>query len=242
MTKPTSRLYKNIAARNALGGGAAPLQGALFTLLFLALLAIPAWAQSLSRGLEEAADVLAQGDAAAAVEAYRELQVAHPDAPEVIFGLGCAQYAQAQAKRDAADAEAAAAAFEEAQATFERVTNADDQQVARHAAFNRANCLAQRAKMIPAEQNYEAAVGALRRAADAYQAVLDDYPGYDAAQQNLDHVRYLLKQLLRNPPDKQEQQVTVFTYADTELPNATAEIRDDTTVELKRAPSQGGQP
>ncbi len=71
--------------------------------------------------------------------------------------------------------------------------------------------------------------------------MLSEYPEDARAAQNLDHVRYELKKLLQNQPEKQEQEddqqqdqeglQSVFEYAETDIEGAAANAESD-TVEL----------
>ncbi len=222
--------------------------------LFLALtLAAGAAAESFSGGLSGAAALLRDGDAAAALRAYRELEVEHPDSTPVLFGIGCAQYAAAEAQAADNPGEAARPVFEEARNTFERIPAADTT-VRAHAAYNAANCLvwAARTYAVPAE--YEAKVAMLRRAVAAYEEVVRNQPDHARALQNLDHARFELKKLLQHPPEKQDQPqnpppqeppkaISLFRRAVTEIPGAQANILPDKhIVELVPPESEGKRP
>lgn len=221
--------------------------------LFLALtLAAGAAAESFSGGLAKAAALLRNGDAAAALAAYRELEVEHPDSTPVLFGIGCAQYAAAEAQAASDAPEAARSAFEEARTTFERIAVADPI-VRAHAAYNAANCLVWAARTYAAPAEYEAKVAALRRAVAAYEEVVRNQPDHARALQNLDHARFELKKLLQHPPESDQPQnpppreppkaISLFLRAFTEIPGAQANIHPDKDiVELVRPESKGSQP
>lgn len=214
-----------------------------------------AHAASLRNRLEEAQKLLQENNPGKALDIYREIQVEHPDSEQAIFGAGCAQYQQGAAKMGAQAGDEAVTAFTDARASFERLLQSKDDRVRANAAFNRANCIAQSAKISASNpQNFEQGVNALREAAGAYEAVLKDFPHLEAARQNLDHVRYLLKKMLQNPPEKQDQKkddkkppedqqpkmFSIFTDATTDIAGAKATINED-TVELVQ-PAQGAQP
>lgn len=218
-----------------------------------ALIAASAWAKAPERALRAAEDLARQGDLAGAVEAYRGLQVDHPDDARVLFGLGAAHYRHAESLGDGAAPDQRAALYLEAQSVFERLLGAGDLRLRADAAFNRGNCFARRAGLIPDAQRKEKAQ-ALRQAAAAYEEVLREHPGHAGAAQNLDHVRYRLRTLLQQdepppqdqqpegtPPPPQPQQVfRYFRQAHTEIPGARAVVGEDSEVVELRRPGVGG--
>ncbi len=227
------------------------LHRALATLLLLACTSF-AGAASLQSSVRQAEELVTKGDWEGALEAYRALQVEHPNEDLVLFGLGCAQYRKAEAMPEGADPTVRGALYSEAQATFERLSASRNAHLAADAAFNRANSLAQKAALLP-EQDFKPKVAALQQAISAYEAVLASHPEHAAAQSNLDHVRYTLRLLQQNKPQEQEkkddkgdeknedqekqppQQIIFFTEAQTEIPGAQAVVSPDSdTVELVR--------
>ena len=186
---------------------------------------------SLSGSLQEADQLLGAGDVSAALEAYRNIQVDFPEAEEAQFGIGCAQYIQGTGQLTA---EESAASFAAAEEVFSRLSIARNEIIREHAAYNRANTVAQTAKMIPAEQQYKEAVAAFHGAVSAYEGVLREYPEHRGAGQNLDHVRFLLKELLQNPPEPEDEdkpeQVSSFGVAHTDIEDMTPTTNGDGTV------------
>lgn len=228
----------------------------LFAWSLCVCVASGAFAESQAARLSRAHGLLQQNDAAAALELLRELQVESPGDERVLYALGCAQYKMAEAQGGAAGAPAgAAASFKEAQASFDALSRAKDPNIARQAAFDRANCLAQAAKQAMANpQQAAAAADSLRGAVSAYEDFLRHYPDDKGAQQNLDHVRFLLKKMLRENKDqnkdqkqdkpkdqKQQEAVLSVRNAQTEIPGATAVVGEDSTVKLV-APGNAGAP
>lgn len=221
--------------------------------VLLALLIVGAAAQaaaaSLHAGLQHAESLASKGDWDGALDAYHALQVEHPNEDVVLFGLGCAQYRKAEGMPEGADPTDRGALYTEAQSTFERLTTSSNAQVAADAAFNRANCVAQKAAMIP-DQQAKPKTQALRQAIAAYEAVLASYPEHAGARKNLDHVRYSLRLLQQNmqeqknednkneqsddkQPPEPPQQIALFTEAQTEIPGAKAVVSEDSdTVQL----------
>lgn len=230
-----------------------------FLLLLVALLPGIALAESSAARLAKAHAELNGGSPATALELLRELQVEQPNDERVRYALGCAQYklAEAQANTEAAPGPAPAvpsASFDEAQKTFDGLIHADDRTIARAAAFNRANCLAQSAKALLANPAKASdAQNGLRSAIVAYEDLVRRYPDDASAQQNLDHVRYLLKKLQAEKKDeekkddqqqKDEQQKAMLNVrnAATEIPGARAVVGEDSTVKLVQPGSTGGTP
>ena len=166
----------------------------------------------------------------------------------MLYALGCAQYKLAESAGGGADA------YKDAREAFDALANAKDPMIARNAAFNRANCLAQAAKAAASDpKGQQAALGQLRSAASAYEDFLRQYPGDTGAQQNLDHVRFVMKKMQRasKQDDKQDQKQDdkkppqeppaslAVRNAQTEIPGAKAEVGDDNMVKLVK-PVQGG--
>jgi tetratricopeptide (TPR) repeat protein len=209
------------------------------------------------RALRAAEEAARAGNHDAAVEQYRALQVDYPDDPRVLFGLGCAHYRKAESLPEGVDPAQRAGIYQEAQAVFDRLLGAADPAVRADAGFNRGNCVAQRAALVP-DTSFKEKVQALRQAVAAYEAVLREHPDHAQTRQNLDHVRYRLRSLLQNPPDgedaeqqpqeeppppQQQQVFRFFQQAYTELPGARAVVGEDSdTVELRRQDAAGGTP
>lgn len=222
------------------------------------LLSGVAGAQSSASRLAKAHAALKGGAPAEALELLRELQVEEPNDERIRYALGCAQYKLAEAQASVQDAAGGAAApavsFADAQQTFEALSSATDPVIARAAAFNRANCIAQAAKaqLANPEVKQEALAG-LRSAVGAYEDLLRRYPGDSGAQQNLDHTRLLLKKLLaeedeqskeeeKKKPEEQPKATLSVRNAATEIPGARAMIGEDNTVQLVEPGTTGGQP
>ena len=211
----------------------------------LAVLSSGAFAASRATRLESAHAKLREGDAAAAVALLRELQVEDPADERVLYALACAQYRLAEGGAAGGDP---AAAFREAKSSFDALTRAKDPVIKRQASFDRANCLTQAAKLVAASaKNPKEAILPLRDASAAYDSHLIAYPDDKGAQQNRDHVRFLLKKLQREQQEQQDEQkqeqedqppqdqptgVLSVSNAATELPGATAVVGEDATVQL----------
>ena len=223
--------------------------------LILILLALAAAAPSLAASfdarLRDAHALANQGGFDEAVAALQELKIDYPDQPAVEYMMGSVHYRKGEGLAQAGDAEGAQAEFEAADKAFTGLSQHADERLAVDAAFGRANALAQQAKLLAGPETFKEGVQALRMAEQAYVELLKRDPGHAGAQQNLDHIRFVLKQLLQNkpeeqqndeqqdeeqPPPPQEKVFSVFKGASTEVPNASAVVDGD-TVRLQR---QGG--
>jgi len=216
--------------------------------------ALPAYGL-LRGGLQEAEELLAQGDYAAAMARYRELQIDFPDEPEVQLGIGCAEFANAESAANAGEVGPASEKYLDARSAFERVLESAEGKVWQAAAYNRANSMARMALLLPEEEQWQPKVSALEEAIEAYEQLQRDFPEHAGIAQNLDHSRLALMELLQNPPPDEEPPpetseqdspppppavIQVFTHADTEIPRARARIVEgQPTVELI-APEQAG--
>lgn len=213
-------------------------------LVLLLLLTLPAFAEAPRAALLEAQALLKQGDPAAALEAYRALQVEHPEAEQVIFGIGYAQRAQAKAAVEAKNKVQAAELLAASAATYERLQTAGTPPLRASAGFNRGNALLQQGKLLDTPEEYPQSVQALREAVAAFEAVLAQAPEHTQAHQNLNHARYVLQQRLQQPPENPDQEkqdpqdpnnepqaVSVINEASTEIPGAQARPEEN-RVEL----------
>jgi len=239
------------------------LKHTLLTLLLMGL-AVPAWADAFHTRLEEATGLLQQGLFDDAIKALEEMKVDFPDRPVLDYALGSAQYQRAEGLNAAGKPAEALSAYKDAETRFGGISAQNDPKVGLAAAFGRANAMAQQAKIAASPDKYKEAITALRNTEAAYLDVIKRDPHYPGAQQNLDHIRLMLKKLLQNPPQSQqngEQQqppedqkkqpqpklVSVFRGATTQLPGATA-VADGATVTLKpgaatqQQPPAGGTP
>lgn len=226
-------------------------------LTVIALLAGAAHAESRASRLARAHEKLRESDPAAALEILRELQVEEPGDERVLYALACAQYRIAEAKQAVQrPGEDPAAAYREAQAGFEALTGAKDPAIARQASFDRANCLAQTAKLGAGDpERAKEAIAGLRNAAAAYEAHLLRFPDDKGARQNLDHVRFLLKTLQQKeeeqpkedqqggpPPEQPPAAMLSVRNPATEIPGAKAVVSEDAIVQLVTPSAPGATP
>ena len=165
-----------------------------------------ATAMSLAQGIYKAQEQLEAGEVERALEIFQELRVDYPEAKELRFGIGCAWFLKGEQHIAGGAMEEAAAAFAEARSCFDALLNDENANIAREATFNRANSLTREAMLIDPAMDYDSAVAALRASVEAYEKGLEQYPDHAAMRQNLEHVRYQLKQLLQRAPEQQEEQ------------------------------------
>ncbi len=177
-------------------------------LLAIALAVSCTWAaaESFRTRLEQAHGELRSGDVDGALAAYRDLQTDEPESKLLYYSMGCARYARAMQEAGLEAAEDALASFEEAKVSFEKAVSAANPELRRKARYNLANCTAQIAKESVAALKYDESVGAFKESVRQYEDFLRLYPDHAGARNNLDHMRYLLKKMLQNPPPPPEQQ------------------------------------
>jgi len=162
-------------------------------------------AESFDSRLARAHDTLRNGDPDGALTTYRELQTEDPESEVLYYSMGCAQYKQGaklseeKAPRDAVES------FKTSRESFEKVLNAHDPEIRKDAQYNHANATAQIAINSVSAQQYEESKKAFEDSVKEYEAFLKQYPDHADARQNLDHVRYMLKSMLQNPPPPQQE-------------------------------------
>ncbi len=208
---------------------------------------------SLAQGINTAQEQLEAGEVERALEIFQELRVDYPQAQEPRFGIGCAWFMKGEQHIAGGAPEEAAAAFSEARSVFETLMNDENTKIAREASFNRANTLARAAMLIDPAMDFDSAVAALRASVKAYEKGLEQYPDHADMRQNLEHMRYQLKQLLQQTPEQQEEQeqqppdqqpppvYSLFGRVDTQLPGARA-LHEDNTAILVLPEKRNSQP
>lgn len=156
--------------------------------------------------LEEAHALLDNGDVDGAVALYRDLQTDDPESDVLYYNMGRAHYEGAMQEADLEAHEDALASLEQAKEALEKVLNSPDPEVRRNAAYNHANCVAQVAKLSATAQKHPETVEAFELSVAEYEDFLRQHPDHQGARNNLDHMRYLLKSMLQNPPPPRQQQ------------------------------------
>ncbi|MCL4691741.1 MAG: hypothetical protein KJ060_04430 [Candidatus Hydrogenedentes bacterium] len=175
-------------------------------IVLLCALASASHADSFRERLNAANALLRGGDVQAALDGYRDLRVDDPESPELLYNMGCAKYEEALRNLQDGMEDASTNPFEEARASFEKAQALGAGDLREDAAFNKANCLAQFAKhMSPESVEQDALIDAYQQSITAYEDLLRQYPDHTGARKNLDHMRYLLKKMLQNPPPPPEE-------------------------------------
>ncbi len=173
--------------------------------LFLAA-ACTAAADPPREGVAEANALMRAGQSDAALQAYRGMQVDDPESALLYYNIGCAELETASASTGPEDSAAAIESLNAAKASFDKASMAEDPAIRRDARYNRVNCDSLLAKQLSATDDFEAAKGAFEEAIYGYEDFLDQYPGHEGAEKNLNHMRYLLKKMLQEPPPEQQEE------------------------------------
>ena len=168
-------------------------------------LAWPAWGQSFLERLNEGYEALRLGDTETALAVFHDLETDEPDSPLVNYSIGSGLYAEALADGEGEDLEGATNRLIEARIRFEVLFYSDDAFVRENALYNAANCTALVAKHSVALGKHEDTLEAFEKSVTSYLEVLRRYPDHEGAQRNLEHMRFLLKSMLQNPPPEQQQ-------------------------------------
>ena len=163
-------------------------------------------ADSFRERLNATNELLRKGDVEGALNGYRDLRVDEPESPELQYNMGCAEYQEALRTMEGGAAGPEENPFDEARASFEKALAAGSGPIRPDAAFNRANSLAQYAKHMPSDAEQDALIDAYQQSISAYEDTLRQFPEHAGARKNLDHMRYLLKKMLQNPPPPEDQQ------------------------------------
>jgi Ca-activated chloride channel family protein len=178
------------------------LRAAALVLLFGA--AAAARAETFGDRINHANATLRSGNADGALNAYRELQVERPESDTLYYNIGCAQYQNAEKQADQGTAPGDKDPFDEARASFQKSLVSENPLLRENGEFNAANCVAQTAKLAAKSDDRTKTIQAFKDSIQAYEDFLHGHPGHDGARTNLDHMRYLLKKMLQNPPKEQQ--------------------------------------
>lgn len=212
-------------------------------LLMVALLvAVPAGAGPVEESIARAARLVAAGQPAEALRVCRDARVEHPDAPELLFAIGCMAAATGE-QMASGDPEGATDQLRAAREMFAWAASSDPEAFAAASDYNAATCLLTMDATIDPQTGYDERVANLRAAVAELEACVARYPALERARQNLDHARYRLNTLLQNPPrepeeeeeteDKLPGEIVAVESVTTAIPGATAEVVEGSTVVLR---------
>ncbi len=188
------------------------------------------------------------GRAEAALSALLSERVDYPEDAALLFQIARAQQATATVLSVPGSQGEALRQLDKAHETFARVDEMEPEGLGPAARFNSATVLFQRDGFLTAADRYEDRVQNLQRAVDLLTDLVADEPDFEEAQRNLDYGRYRLSMLRQNPPRAEEEEEegesepppanSAVDAATTQIPQATAEVIDGSTVIL-RLPGRG---
>ena len=173
---------------------------------FLCTVSFAGYAEYFDGRFEPGYSLLEQGEFDKALENFEQLKTDTPDSELVDYSIASVAYRKAVSLRENENIEGAIEEFSKAKGQFDPLASSIDEFLREHAPLNSANCTSQIAKLYHPEQQYKERVQGLAQALHEYDTFLGQFPGHTVAQRNRDHVSYLLKQLLRNPPPEEEQE------------------------------------
>lgn len=188
------------------------------------------------------------GRAEGALAALLLARVDYPEDAALLFQIAWAQQATGTALSVPGSREEALRHLDKAHETFGRVDEMGQGGLGTAARFNSATVLFQRDEFLTAVDRYEDRVQNLQRAVDLLTDLVADAPDFEEARKNLDYGRYRLSILRQSPPQAEEEEEdgesepppanSAVDAATTQIPEATAEVIDGSTVVL-RLPGRG---
>lgn len=206
-------------------------------------LSVPA--ESLAAALARGGLLQRSGQAAEALQCLREARVEYPESMALLFSIAGAEAALGDSLLESHDLVAAKQQFEAARETYERC--AVEPNLAAGAAYNAATCLLRVDNVLERQQVYEVRLDTLKAAVEALVGVLETWPDHARARKNLEHARYRLAMLVKNPPGQSEQEKekreehdqpsSEVAGATTQIPDATVEVEAGAIVVLRTKPS-----
>lgn len=217
------------------------------TIMLLGALAILSAGCDGRRTPEEAIQISEQrlraGNAEEALAEVLTARVDHPESVGLLYQIGLAQQAAATLLAAPGTQRDALRQLDGSAESFARVNEMNPQGLGWAARFNRATVHLQRDAFLTSADRYEERLENLRQALSLLAALVTDAPGFEAAQHNLDYARYQLSLLLQNPPRPPEDDEeanedpppvnSAVDAATTQIPQATAEVIDGSTIILR---------
>ncbi|MFP6597677.1 MAG: hypothetical protein VCC01_09495 [Candidatus Hydrogenedentota bacterium] len=148
--------------------------------------------------------LLDDGEFDKALEAFNELKIETPESALVDYSIASTYYKKAVARISDGNKEEVIESLTQAKERFEELIRIPELFLKENAPFNSANCSAQIAKLYDPKEEYSQRVIGLRTAIEEYDKVLRVDPGHVSAKKNRDHLSYLLKKMLQDPPPDQK--------------------------------------
>lgn len=174
------------------------------TIFLLAALSFNASAQTFHERFHEGNRLLRDGDHKGAETMYRDLLIDEPESDVLQYGLAASEYHKGLMFLRDGIKEDIATTFNKAADEFRDLAASQDTFVRKNVDYNIANAMALIAKNPPEDGKQEEVVAAFEVAILGYEEVLRKYPDHARAKKNLDHMRYLFKKMLQNPPQQQQ--------------------------------------
>lgn len=207
----------------------------------------PVYAGPVETAIARSVALTSSGQAAEAVRCCLEARVEYPESAPLLFALAGAEIALGDEFLRQHAAGEAVARYQRARDTFRRAAEKDATRYGEAAAYNAATCLLRVDQAYEGSADYAVRVANLAEAVAALETVLQWYPHHERATKNLDYARYRWNLLRQNPPtedtppedekdEDEPQAVSEVSTATTDLPNATAEVIDGSTVVLRISP------
>ncbi|MFO7775540.1 MAG: hypothetical protein R6W89_07045, partial [Candidatus Hydrogenedentota bacterium] len=128
-----------------------------------------------------------------------------PSSGVLRYNMGCAKVSLGKEALEAGDQDAAFEHFEAALEIFDNLPDDADIELREDAAYNRVNTEGQQARAIARAAPHEEALEAVKDSISNYEEFLAQYPDHEAARHNLDHMRYLRKTLVEDPPQEEPE-------------------------------------
>lgn len=149
-------------------------------------------------------EFLDEGEFDKALEAFNELKIETPESALVDYSIASTYYKKAVSRISDENKEEVIESLMEAKERFEELIRKPEPFLKENAPFNAANCSAQIAKLYDPKEEYGQRVIGLKGAIDEYDKVLLVDPEHVSAKKNRNHLSYLLKKMLQDPPPEQK--------------------------------------
>jgi len=214
--------------------------------------ALLAGAGAIDELLQKSGSLLRSGAPDEALRLCREARVEYPESAPLLFAIGSAEAAMAEQLLKQQEHARAGALWRKARETFGRTAPNDRGRLGAAAAYNGATCLLRLDASFDPATEYDARLDNLGVAIGEFETYLSEHPDDIRAQKNLDFARYTLNLLRQNPPKEQTPEdgpepedagaAPTVNTATTEIPGATAEVVDGSTVILQLPTPEVGAP